>query len=350
MQIALRDVPSPYERTRPRSIRPPTVSLVGLSPVRGAGRDGARCRREAVGAWGVGRGRGIGVPSGRGGGRARGSRGAGQRFGAAGDAPCRLWPHPRVRSSGVERCSYKADVGGSKPSAPTSAKHDEGPGHRYRTGEPGPCSFLSRGSGGEASYQLRARQGCLPALASRKAHGSDRPGGVSRSFPERCQGAPRCRARISPPRATWPPAPSPVTSPPPPACSRSPKLRTPNEQPPPPSDKTISPHRIHDRTGPTCLGSYARHRHAAAVAEGPHCYWNDAVFLTMGLLNCGLTDAGRVYFAASCCQAERDFHNHHGRHRSRRRRPLTASDSVIRLHQPRCRLRACGEAGIRQRV
>jgi hypothetical protein len=45
------------------------------------------------------------------------------------------------------------------------------------------------------------------------------------------------------------------------------------------------------------------------VAEGPHCYWNDAVFLTMGLLNCGLTDAGRVYFAASCCQAERDFHS-----------------------------------------
>jgi hypothetical protein len=28
-----------------------------------------------------------------------------------------------------------------------------------------------------------------------------------------------------------------------------------------------------------------------------------------GLLSCGLTDAGRVYFAASCCQAERDFHS-----------------------------------------
>jgi hypothetical protein len=48
--------------------------------------------------------------------------GEGNRFAGRPPAPCTLFPHPRVRSSGVERCSYKADVGGSKPSAPTSEK------------------------------------------------------------------------------------------------------------------------------------------------------------------------------------------------------------------------------------
>ncbi|MDQ0847609.1 hypothetical protein [Streptomyces sp. V1I6] len=40
-----------------------------------------------------------------------------------------------------------------------------------------------------------------------------------------------------------------------------------------------------------------------------NCHGTDAVFVTMGLLNCGLGDAGRMYFDAPCRQAERDFHN-----------------------------------------
>jgi hypothetical protein len=39
------------------------------------------------------------------------------------------------------------------------------------------------------------------------------------------------------------------------------------------------------------------------------CHGADAVFVTMGLLNCGLGDAGRLFFAAPCRQAERRFHN-----------------------------------------
>ncbi len=81
---------------------------------------------------------------------------AGNRIAAGGRGPCNLLPHPRVRSSGVERCSYKADVGGSKPSAPTSSKHDEGPGHRYRSGSLGLVRSQSGGRG----------RGVVPATSS----------------------------------------------------------------------------------------------------------------------------------------------------------------------------------------
>lgn len=40
-----------------------------------------------------------------------------------------------------------------------------------------------------------------------------------------------------------------------------------------------------------------------------NCHGSDAVFVTMGLLNCGLGEAGRMFFAAPCRQAEREFHN-----------------------------------------
>jgi hypothetical protein len=40
-----------------------------------------------------------------------------------------------------------------------------------------------------------------------------------------------------------------------------------------------------------------------------NCHGTDAVFVTMGLLNCGLGEAGRMFFDAPCRQAEREFHN-----------------------------------------
>ncbi len=39
------------------------------------------------------------------------------------------------------------------------------------------------------------------------------------------------------------------------------------------------------------------------------CHGADAVFVTMGLLNCGLAEAGHMFFAAPCRQGEREFHN-----------------------------------------
>lgn len=40
-----------------------------------------------------------------------------------------------------------------------------------------------------------------------------------------------------------------------------------------------------------------------------NCHGADAVLVTMGLLHCGLAEAGSMFFAAPCRQAERDFHN-----------------------------------------
>ncbi|GAA5022533.1 hypothetical protein [Streptomyces siamensis] len=39
------------------------------------------------------------------------------------------------------------------------------------------------------------------------------------------------------------------------------------------------------------------------------CQGVDAVFVTMGLLNCGLGEAQRAFFDAPCRAAEREFHN-----------------------------------------
>ncbi|GAA3375626.1 hypothetical protein GCM10020367_44140 [Streptomyces sannanensis] len=39
------------------------------------------------------------------------------------------------------------------------------------------------------------------------------------------------------------------------------------------------------------------------------CHGVDAVLVTMRLLGCGLPEAQRVFFAAPCRQAEREFHN-----------------------------------------
>ncbi|MGW2960807.1 hypothetical protein ACWDGI_20355 [Streptomyces sp. NPDC001220] len=40
------------------------------------------------------------------------------------------------------------------------------------------------------------------------------------------------------------------------------------------------------------------------------CHGVEAVFVTMGLLNCDLGEAQRAFFNAPCRDAERRFHNH----------------------------------------
>ncbi|WP_326665554.1 hypothetical protein [Streptomyces canus] len=40
------------------------------------------------------------------------------------------------------------------------------------------------------------------------------------------------------------------------------------------------------------------------------CHGVEAVFVTMGLLNCDLAPAQRAFFNAPCRDAERRFHNH----------------------------------------
>ncbi|MFJ4691706.1 hypothetical protein [Streptomyces sp. NPDC088766] len=40
------------------------------------------------------------------------------------------------------------------------------------------------------------------------------------------------------------------------------------------------------------------------------CHGVEAVFVTMGLLNCDLAEAQRAFFNAPCRDAERRFHNH----------------------------------------
>lgn len=40
------------------------------------------------------------------------------------------------------------------------------------------------------------------------------------------------------------------------------------------------------------------------------CHGLEAVFVTMGLLNCDLAEAQRAFFNAPCRDAERRFHNH----------------------------------------
>jgi hypothetical protein len=40
------------------------------------------------------------------------------------------------------------------------------------------------------------------------------------------------------------------------------------------------------------------------------CHGVEAVFVTMGLLDCGLAEAQRAFFNAPCRDAERRFHNH----------------------------------------
>lgn len=39
------------------------------------------------------------------------------------------------------------------------------------------------------------------------------------------------------------------------------------------------------------------------------CHGVEAVFVTMGLLNCDLAEAQRAFFNAPCRDAERQFHN-----------------------------------------
>ncbi|MFF0107038.1 hypothetical protein [Streptomyces hirsutus] len=39
------------------------------------------------------------------------------------------------------------------------------------------------------------------------------------------------------------------------------------------------------------------------------CHGAEAVFVTMGLLNCGLAEAQRAFFNTPCRDAERRFHN-----------------------------------------
>ncbi|MFE7272704.1 hypothetical protein [Streptomyces sp. NPDC057623] len=40
------------------------------------------------------------------------------------------------------------------------------------------------------------------------------------------------------------------------------------------------------------------------------CHGVEAVFVTMGLLNCDLAEAQRAFFNSPCRDAERRFHNH----------------------------------------
>jgi hypothetical protein len=40
------------------------------------------------------------------------------------------------------------------------------------------------------------------------------------------------------------------------------------------------------------------------------CHGVEAVFVTMGLLNCDLAEAQRAFFNAPCRDVERRFHNH----------------------------------------
>ncbi|MGW8797301.1 hypothetical protein ACWGN9_09395 [Streptomyces sp. NPDC055775] len=44
--------------------------------------------------------------------------------------------------------------------------------------------------------------------------------------------------------------------------------------------------------------------------EDNGCHGVEAVFVTMGLLNCDLAEAQRAFFNAPCRDAERRFHNH----------------------------------------
>jgi hypothetical protein len=39
------------------------------------------------------------------------------------------------------------------------------------------------------------------------------------------------------------------------------------------------------------------------------CHGVEAVFVTMGMLNCSLGEAQRAFFTAPCREAERQFHN-----------------------------------------
>ena len=116
---------------RPRSTRAPSTAEQGR-----AGQDDGDRAASGTDVPGGGRagrtrqGR-AGTYLGRGGGAARGAVRAGDRAypvpsphtglsgGSGGTVGCQI---TRARSSAVERCPYKADVGGSKPSAPTRAK------------------------------------------------------------------------------------------------------------------------------------------------------------------------------------------------------------------------------------
>lgn len=88
--------------------------------------------------------------------------------------PCAMYAvHSfRVRSSGVERCSYKADVGGSKPSAPTTTKAPS----RSRPGAFGIPDCHPRrqplGAGGASPEAVGLTRGVPPA----GRHSRDRPG------------------------------------------------------------------------------------------------------------------------------------------------------------------------------